>query len=166
MTKFLYNLLVISTSASDTIAQQDLNPLKSGGVVAEHIFLHKALETFLYIFLPFLSLVAVYFIGKIKYFKKKITLLRYYLNRRKIKLTFDGIYEEENEIKLKTSYVKNALNEASSTNLIKKRNALEQLTQFKHNEMAIVGLIKLLSDENDIAFRKIIITALYNVIKD
>lgn len=72
---------------------------------------------------------------------------------------FDESAEESEDV-----YIENALNQAISSNKEEKKLGILQLSQFK-KEKAMTGLIKILSDEKDSAFKKMEIMSLYAIIK-
>jgi hypothetical protein len=131
--------------------------------VAFHILLIDIIKyIFKYILIPFFALFVLYVFKIHRKILYNFIRLRNWIDGRKLQSQFDEIFENEEENNLRSQYIKNALVTARSNNKLERVAAIKQLSQF--NEPIVSNeLLQLLCNEEDVAMKRILISALNKV---
>ena len=129
----------------------------------KHLVLSELFRVALPIIAPIFALFMFLIFLKSKIFSRRIKVLKYRVKGIINKYRIDGIYKNEKENRIEEELIKNAFNEARSQDPQTKRNAIAQLGNFGQHPDILHGIIKLLAEEEDLGFRKIIITTLCSI---
>ena len=129
--------------------------------IATHIVLIDILKYFfIHILIPITALGLRYFTRIHKKILYSFQLIKKKIETKKIQQEFDNIFANEQQNKLRQQYIVNALTTALSKDRDQRITAIKQLSQFRE-PIVIDGLLKLLCNEDDLAFRSILIAALH-----